>query len=153
MGQSLVDDLDECWLIVIRGLEAMKVHDGRRNISEAGVWEVRPEPDPRGKPRSSYGDWNLHRVSGSQSRPHRQAGTYIWINASRDVCRALTGFSVCELRVWTFPSLSRSGFPDLSLFAMSSALPWSAVSAKMPPTCSIASRMIYNRIAITMESQ
>ena len=67
MGQSLVDDLDECWLIVIRGLEAMKVHDGRRNISEAGVWEVRPEPDPRGKPRSSYGDWNLHRVSAFQA--------------------------------------------------------------------------------------
>ena len=52
---------------MIRGLEPMKVHDGRRNISEAGVWEVRPEPDPRGKPRSSYGDWNLHRVSAFQA--------------------------------------------------------------------------------------
>lgn len=57
---SLVHDFDECWLIVIRGLEPMKVHDGRRNVGQAGVREVRPEPDPRGKPRTSYGDWNLH---------------------------------------------------------------------------------------------
>lgn len=55
---------------------------------------------------------------------------------------ALTGFSVCEVRGCTFPSLSRIGFPDLSLFTMSSALPWSAVTTKMPPTCSMASRII-----------
>jgi hypothetical protein len=135
---SLVDDFDQGWLIMIRGLKPMKVHDCRCNISEAGICEVCTEPDTRCKPRASYCDWNLQTDSCDQERTESPA----YGLTPNIVSTELTGFSVCEVRVWTFPSLSRSGFPDLSLFAMSSALPWSAVSTKMPPTCSTASRMI-----------
>ncbi|WVZ56201.1 hypothetical protein U9M48_006769 [Paspalum notatum var. saurae] len=34
---SFVDNFDECWLIVIRGLKPMKVHDCCCNICEAGI--------------------------------------------------------------------------------------------------------------------
>lgn len=54
-----------------------------------------------------------------------------------------TGWRVWEVRTWIFPFLSSSGWPDLFLFTMSSAFPWSAVTTYIPPTCSMASRIIY----------
>lgn len=58
--------------------------------------------------------------------------------------RKLTGIRVWEVSTWILPSLPNIGSPVLFLFTMSSALPWSAVITYIPPTCSIASTIIWN---------
>lgn len=52
-------DLDESWLIVMRGLETMEVDDCRRNVGKPGIRKVLPECSPWRKPWTSDGDGDL----------------------------------------------------------------------------------------------
>ena len=59
-----------------------------------------------------------------------------------------TGLSVCEVNTAGLPCLSMSGLPVFLLcWYISSALPWSAVSKKRPPTSSTASSSVCARPA------